>query len=115
MAELGIPNLKKITLPSSDGQPVELQSWVMLNSTPQIGELLVPGVEDAAERGLIILARVIKQWNFTLPDAEGKQQSAEITAENVRKLPPDDFWTLFQEVTAGRQVDATTQEEKKTS
>lgn len=105
--------LEKIYLPSTEKDPVEEnRGWVVMDVSP-----LLAGDADAVESGTKsgaaatrqMLAKRIKEWNYTQADGT----PIDITAENLRFFNMEDFGFLQEKIEKGQE--ALTDEEKKES
>ena len=81
---------KKITLPSYKDSELEIYDSLLAGDTFEISK-----ITDEWESNLLMLTRIIKDWNFT----DNKDNKMAITIENLKILKMEDLVSLIQELT----------------
>lgn len=90
MPKLGVQNIKTVYLPSTkDAATPEDKAWVKLNMSATINDVDgITSYENEVDQSAYALSQLITEWNLT---NEADENIAEISIENVRKLPLQDF------------------------
>lgn len=81
---------KKITLPNYKDSELEIYDSLLAGDTFEISK-----ITDEWESNLLMLTRIIKDWNFT----DNKNNKMAITIENLKLLKMEDLVSLIQELT----------------
>jgi hypothetical protein len=96
MPTLGQIETTKLDLPSTAGQPESEQAHVIVKTKLVIGDLLaINEAKTDTERGVVLLTRIIADWNFTKNGAP-----VPVTVESIEQLAPEDFVFLSEWVGA---------------
>lgn len=105
------PELKKIYLPTTDNLPETERWWVQIKTGKLLGGdvLSVADVSDEDMALKQMITRRIVDWNVTDNDLK-----AEITADNVSRLEPEDIKFLIIELGFGSDT-GLSEDQKKSS
>lgn len=97
MPQLGNKKIQKFYLPSTAAEAVEAdKAWVEINMTINVEDIKdVQQYDDQLDQTAYVVSRLITSWNLTNP---GTEVVADITPENVRKLPLADFQFLGSKI-----------------
>jgi hypothetical protein len=118
MPTLGSQSTTRFWLPSSAGEAEEInRGYVELKEKLNLGDLMaLQDCKTDAERGIVLLTRLIKDWNFTV-DGTPTSEKLPIIGKNIEEFQPQDFIALTEWVNENIADSLTglTDDEKKTS
>ena len=118
MPKLGNSETQRLYLPTTEHEANEVdRAYVDVKTTLVLADLAaVTAAEDDVARTIVLLTRLITDWNFT-EDGTPETGKLPIIAENVERLSSTDFIFLSQWIGDNMAESATglTTDEKKSS
>ena len=88
-----IRNTRTVVLPSFKDSKIEIYDGLLFGNYIEISKDLKEGSSDF-EKGLKIIVKTIKSWNFT----DEEENELPVTEENLMKLPDKDISFLNEQI-----------------